>query len=151
MTAIPSRRGCNKYPWSLQANDRNSNKFWQDEPIIKPSYTKEKSKVIISNKIQTFRSVAAAPPNNSTGDSAIWAFFTAVTVFVRPDMITINRYKIIHLPKHTFGLKYRLCLVFVQKAWKIPFDRRESEKDPRKKEKRHLALYFVSTDFTFQF
>ena len=29
-------------------------------------------------------SVAAAPPNNSTADSAIWAFFTAVTVFVTP-------------------------------------------------------------------
>ena len=27
---------------------------------------------------------AAAPPISSTGDSAIWAFFTAVTVLVRP-------------------------------------------------------------------
>ena len=98
---------------------------------MKLSYTREKSKVIISNKVQTFRSVAAAPPNNSTGDSAICAFFTAVTVFVRPDMTKKNRYKIIHLTKYTFGLKYRLCLVFVQKARKIPFDQRESKKDPR--------------------
>ena len=37
---------------------------------------------------QTFKSVAAAPPSNNTGDSAIWAFLTAVTVFVRPEQET---------------------------------------------------------------
>ena len=33
----------------------------------------------------TLSSVAAAPPMSRRGDSAIWAFFTAVTVLVRPD------------------------------------------------------------------
>jgi len=31
-----------------------------------------------------FRIEAAAPPISNSGDSAIWAFFTAVTVLVRP-------------------------------------------------------------------
>ena len=33
---------------------------------------------------QTFSNVAAAPPMSRIGDSAICAFFTAVTVLVRP-------------------------------------------------------------------
>ena len=32
----------------------------------------------------TFSNVAAAPPSSKTGDSAICAFLTAVTVFVTP-------------------------------------------------------------------
>jgi len=40
-----------------------------------------------------FSRVAAAPPSNNTGDSAIWAFFTAVNVFVRPmNNITNNNW-----------------------------------------------------------
>ena len=37
-----------------------------------------------TNCLPTFKRVAAAPPISNKGDSAICAFFTAVTVFVRP-------------------------------------------------------------------
>ena len=43
--------------------------------------------VLIGWGLQTFNKVAAAPPNNNTGDSAICAFFTAVTVLVKPEMV----------------------------------------------------------------
>lgn len=71
----------------------------------------------------TLSKVAAAPPIRRTGDSAIWAFFTAVTVLVKPVQIKDISFTLPKRVSHSKQLQYVQSWPIKQTTIKLfPFD-----------------------------